>query len=104
MSDHTPQSYAHEGERYWNEEGGRTWIAHIDQIEILNAPLSTISLERAMPKEGEVVLDVGCGGGATSRHMAERIGSAIDIDHGQLATLVKTYVKHLDKESYFELF
>ncbi len=75
MSDNTHQSHAHEGERYWNEEGGRTWIAHIDQIEILNAPLSTISLERAMPKEGEVVLDVGCGGGATSRHMAERIGS-----------------------------
>ncbi len=30
MSDHTPQSYAHEGERYWNEEGGRMWVAHID--------------------------------------------------------------------------
>ena len=28
----------------------------------------------------------------------------IDIDHGTLATLVRTYVKHLDKESYFELF
>ncbi len=28
----------------------------------------------------------------------------IDIDHGKLATLVRTYVKHLDKESYFELF
>ncbi len=28
----------------------------------------------------------------------------IDIDHGKLAILVRTYVKHLDKESYFELF
>ncbi len=51
------------------------WVAHIEQIEALSAPLSTISLERAMPKEGEVVLDVGCGGGVTSRHMAERVGS-----------------------------
>ena len=75
MSDHTPQSHTHEGARYWNEEGGRTWVAHIDQIETLNTPLSTISLERAMPEEGELGLDVGCGGGATSRYMAQRVGS-----------------------------
>ncbi len=75
MSDDTPQSHANEGARYWNEEGGRTWVAYIDQIETLNAPLSTISLERATPETGEVVLDVGCGGGVTSRYMAERVGS-----------------------------
>ena len=28
----------------------------------------------------------------------------IDIDHGKLAQLVRTYVKHLGNESYFELF
>jgi hypothetical protein len=28
----------------------------------------------------------------------------IDIDHGKLAKLVRTYIKHLGKESYFELF
>ena len=28
----------------------------------------------------------------------------IDIGHGPLTTLVKTYVQHLGKESYFELF
>ena len=28
----------------------------------------------------------------------------IDIDYGQLAKLVRTYVKHLGNESYFELF
>jgi hypothetical protein len=28
----------------------------------------------------------------------------IDIDHGKLAKLVRTYVKHLGNESYFELF
>ena len=28
----------------------------------------------------------------------------IDIDHGKLAQLVRTYVKHLGYESYFELF
>lgn len=75
MSEETPQSHVDESARYWNEEGGRTWVTHIDHIESLNAPLSNISLERAMLKEGEVVLDVGCGGGATSRHMAERVSS-----------------------------
>ena len=28
----------------------------------------------------------------------------IDIGHGKLTTLVKTYLKHLGKDSYFELF
>jgi hypothetical protein len=28
----------------------------------------------------------------------------IDIGHGSLTTLVKRYVQHLGKESYFELF
>lgn len=83
MREDTPRNYADEGARYWNKEGGRTWVAHIDQIETLNAPLSTISLERAMPQAGEVVLDVGCGGGATSRHLAERVhsgGSVLGVD------------------------
>ena len=75
MSENTSQSHADESARYWNEEGGRTWVAYLDQIETLNAPLSTISLERAMPQAGESVLDVGCGGGATSRYMAEQVGS-----------------------------
>ena len=74
MSEDTPQSHADESARYWNEEGGRTWVAYLDQIETLNASLSTISLERAMPQAGEIVLDVGCGGGATSRYMAEQVG------------------------------
>ena len=74
MSENTPQSHADESARYWNEEGGRTWVAYLDQIEMLNAPLGAISLERAMPQAGESVLDVGCGGGATSRSMAEQVG------------------------------
>ena len=79
MSEHTPRNHAHEGDRFWNEEGGRTWVAHIDQIDALVVPLSAISLERAGPKAGEVVLDVGCGGGATSRHLAECVSS-----HGRI--------------------
>ncbi|ETW97601.1 MAG: hypothetical protein ETSY1_22000 [Candidatus Entotheonella factor] len=76
MNEDTTQSHVDEGARYWNEEGGHNWVAHLDQIESLIAPLSNKSLERAMPQEGEVVLDVGCGGGATSRYMAERVASS----------------------------
>jgi len=31
------------------------------------------------------------------------LGYIIDIGYGSLTTLVKQYVKHLGKESYFEL-
>ena len=93
MSEDMPQNYANEGKRYWNEEGGRTWIAHIDQIDTLVAPLSTISLERAMPKEGETVLDVGCGGGATSRHMADRVGSSGHVLGADISTTILAVAK-----------
>lgn len=102
MSDDTPQSHADESARYWNEEGGRTWVAYIDQIETLNAPLSNRSLERAMPQASEVVLDVGCGGGATSRYLAERVGSSgrvlgVDISSTILAVAKERsgYMPHL---------
>jgi SAM-dependent methyltransferase len=61
---------------YWNGEGGRRWLAHMDQTERLLEPLTTSLYEAAAVVAGEAVLDVGCGGGATSREFARRAGPA----------------------------
>lgn len=71
--------YASEGERYWNEEGGRNWVENIERLEAMMTTLSNISLEEAMAETGESVLDVGCGGGVTSRYLAEQVGEDGDV-------------------------
>lgn len=93
MSDNQSQSHEHEGARYWNEEGGQTWVAHMEKIESLIAPLSTIALEQAMPTDGEVVLDVGCGGGTTSRALAERVGQQGRVTGVDISATILTVAK-----------
>ena len=63
-------------ERYWREAGGANWADNIERTEAILAHLNPILLEAAAVKAGERILDVGCGGGVTSRLLAEAAGDA----------------------------
>ncbi len=58
----------------WAGEMGARWLAGIDQFESMIAPVGTALMARADFKAGERVLDLGCGGGATSLAIAESVG------------------------------
>jgi SAM-dependent methyltransferase len=62
------------GAEYWNGEGGQRWLAHLDLTEQLLEPLGQALLDAAAVQSGEAVLDVGCGGAATSRALATQVG------------------------------
>jgi SAM-dependent methyltransferase len=64
------------GAEYWNEDGGRSWVENMDRTEALLRPLSRQLFDAAAPAPGERVLDVGCGGAATSRELARRVAPA----------------------------
>ena len=60
---------------YWNETAGRTWA---ELNALLDRQLNGVGLkviETLAPREGERVLDVGCGAGVTSLQIAERVGA-----------------------------
>lgn len=68
---------------YWNGEGGQTWVRNMDRVEANFVALTARLLARAGAKPGEQVLDVGCGGGQTSRVLAQAVspdGAVLAVD------------------------
>jgi len=59
---------------YWNETSGPKWVELGDVIDEQIAPLGIEAIDRAGIREGERVLDVGCGCGQTSLEIARRVG------------------------------
>jgi ubiquinone/menaquinone biosynthesis C-methylase UbiE len=75
---------------YWNGPTGQRWTDRQAIQDILLAPAAQILIERAGPKVGERILDVGCGCGATTIALAERVAPTgfvlgIDISEPMLA-------------------
>jgi len=66
-----PTSYA---DNRWNGEQGRQWADTADQHDAFLAPVADELLEAAAVAPGEVVIDIGCGCGATTILAAERVG------------------------------
>lgn len=64
---------------YWNEGGGRRWVSNLDAVERMLQPLADVLSQLAAPLPGERVIDVGCGGGVTSRMLAEAVGTTGEV-------------------------
>src|ERR1700751_2154286 len=58
---------------YWNGPGGQHWTDRQAGQDILLAPISDILIASAQPEPGSRIIDVGCGCGATSIALAERV-------------------------------
>ena len=68
---------------YWNGPGGQRWLNRQATQDVLLAPIGEILLERAAPRAGQFVLDIGCGCGATTFALARRVapgGHVLGID------------------------
>ena len=75
---------------FWNSEATRRWVTEQARIDRLMADLTEAALAAAAPKQGERVLDVGCGTGTTVLRLAEAVGPSgrvlgVDISEQQLA-------------------
>ncbi len=67
----------------WAGEMGERWLASLDRFEGMIAPIGAALLERAAYQPGERVIDLGCGGGATTLAIAQTVdpqGAALGLD------------------------
>jgi len=59
----------------WNGQSGERWVANQARLDAMMAVFGQAAIEAAAPVMGERVLDVGCGAGASSLHLAARVGA-----------------------------
>jgi SAM-dependent methyltransferase len=59
---------------FWNGPAGQRWTDRQQAQDTMLAPVSDILIDRAAAGAGERIVDVGCGCGATSIALAERVG------------------------------
>ena len=59
---------------YWNGPGGQRWARRQQVQDVLLGPIADILIDRAKPKAGERIVDVGCGSGATTIAFARKVG------------------------------
>jgi len=60
---------------YWNGQAGENWTDRNAEMDAMLRPLGATAIERAAPKKGERILDIGCGCGGTTLDMVELVGS-----------------------------
>src|SRR5436190_12251085 len=71
----TPAQQFNEAQRErWNGEDGEFWVRQQDRLDRTLAPVTGPLLAFAAPRSGSIVLDVGCGCGATTIELARAVG------------------------------
>ena len=68
---------------YWNGPGGQRWVSHQRMQDALRAEVAERLMERAAARDGETILDIGCGAGTTSIALARQVapdGRVLGVD------------------------
>jgi len=71
---------------YWNTTAGETWAQFQEILDCQVELLGLAAMDALCPREGEHIIDIGCGCGQTSLTLAARVrptGSVVGIDISQ---------------------
>lgn len=72
---------------YWNGPAGKRWVQRQQEQDTLLAPVAEVLLDRAAARDGEFVLEIGCGWGGIAVALARRVapgGRVLGVDASEL--------------------
>lgn len=69
---------------FWNGRTGEGWVSVESYIDQMLAPISEEAVRRADPKEGERIIDIGCGCGTTTLQLAAGGAAVWGVDISEL--------------------
>ena len=81
MAEPTPSNA--EWIRRWATDEGQHWVAETERYDNINSGFGAAMLNAAALRAGELVVDIGCGNGATSIEAARRVrpgGTVVGVD------------------------
>ncbi len=59
---------------FWNEKKGEIWVSLENNINKMLGPLGDHAIKILEPRDGEKIIDVGCGTGSTSQTLSNLVG------------------------------
>lgn len=65
---------------YWNGPAGQKWVRDADRLDRMLRPFLDAVIGAGKPGAGEIVTDIGCGGGALSLEVAGKGAIATGVD------------------------
>jgi SAM-dependent methyltransferase len=63
-------------ETLWAGQSGERWLTNVDRLEEMLEPIGQALIELGAFQQGEQIIDVGCGAGAMSISIAQKVGLA----------------------------
>ena len=84
---------------FWSGKGGDNWVEHQASMDHMLGPLGERALNKLDPIAGENILDIGCGTGATTLAIADRVGTAGSVSGADISKPMLTLAQQRAKDA-----
>jgi len=84
---------------FWSGKGGDNWVEHQASMDHMLGPLGERALNKLDPVAGENILDIGCGTGATTLAIADRVEKSGSVSGADISKPMLTLAQQRAKDA-----